>query len=123
MEYDVIKGKIVSDVKGAEKGSEELSIVFSDGSSCLFYHDQDCCETVEIEDVVGDFSDFIGQPLTMIEERISEEGPEDGWYDHITWTFYEFVCPKGSVTVRWFGASNGYYSESVDFQFHDAGEK
>ncbi|QHJ84379.1 MAG: hypothetical protein [Bacteriophage sp.] len=122
MEYDVIKGKIVSDVKGAEKGSEELSIVFSDGSSCLFYHDQDCCETVEIEDVAGDFSDFIGQPLTMVEERISEEGPGD-WNDHITWTFYEFVCPKGSVTVRWFGSSNGYYSESVDFQFHGAGEK
>lgn len=48
----------------------------------------------------------------MAEEvsQIDENTPEIG-----TWTFYKLATCKGYVTLRWYGESNGYYSEDVDF--------
>ena len=111
-----ISGKIVTSITGAVAGSENIILDFEGGIRLSFYHEQDCCENVVVEEVIGDFSDFIGQPITSVEER-SDEGDSD--YGHITWTFYEFTCPKGTVTVRWIGESNGYYSEAVDWKIVD----
>ena len=83
-----------------------------------FFHDQDCCESVSIEDIVGDLSDLVGEPLLMAEE-VSGETPADfdeGYHESVTWTFYKFATRKGYVDVRWLGESNGYYSESVDLE-------
>jgi hypothetical protein len=93
-----------------QEGVEELHFVNNENHFVL-YHAQDCCEEVTIEDICGDLSDLENTPLRYVNEVTNEAEGLDG-----TWTFYTLQTLKGSVTVRWFGQSNGYYSESVDFE-------
>jgi hypothetical protein len=85
-----------------------------------FFHYQDCCESVSIEDIVGDLSDLVGEPLLIAEEVSGEAPVEFNALEHevVEWTFYKFATRKGYVDVRWLGESNGYYSTSVSLE-HD----
>ncbi len=97
----------------------ELVFTTSGGEKYRLYHAQDCCESVYIESIVGDLWDLVGEPLWIAEESTSGENPEgvmEDYQDSFTWTFYKFATRKGYVDVRWYGESNGYYSESVNFE-------
>ena len=113
-ELSILFGKVLTSITG-QKGDDEMILTTEDGKKYRFYHEQDCCEAVLIEDVIGDLDDLIGSPITQAEEVTNEPEPYAG-DDSYTWTFYKFATIKGYVTVRWLGESNGYYSESVDFE-------
>lgn len=103
-----------------QKDRDELIFTTTDNRVFKFYHDQNCCESVEIESIVGDLNDLVGTPILKAEESASSLHPEGApareYEDEsFTWTFYKFATIKGWVDVRWYGSSNGYYSESVDF--------
>ena len=110
-------GSTMQEIHGLKEGSEQVEFVSVEGSNFTFHHSQDCCETVEIVQVDGDMSDLIGSPLLVAEQVDSNDEPSpEGEPESYTWTFYKFATIKGSVTVRWLGTSNGYYSESVDYE-------
>lgn len=109
-------GKTITEINGAKVDSEEIHIVCSDGSEYLMWHDQDCCESVSIEEIFGNVDDLIGVPIAMAECVVNSDYPPLNNYDDSwTWTFYKFATIKGYVTIRWYGGSNGWYSEEVDF--------
>ena len=120
MEVTELIGKTLTEIEGGV-GSDELLFHCSDGSKYLMHHYQDCCESVDIEDICGDLEDLIGVPILMAEESTSQNENPEGveipeYQDSFTWTFYKFATDKGYVTIRWYGSSNGYYSERVDFK-------
>lgn len=86
------------------------------GKKYYLMHQQDCCESVDIEDVVGDLSDLVGNPILVAEESLSHdsEGKDVSEYDSCTWSFYKLATIKGYVDIRFFGTSNGYYSETAN---------
>lgn len=93
----------------------ELRFYVTDGTEYHMYHEQDCCESVWLAEIIGDPDDLIGSPITMAEEVVQEGEYGVDSYESSTWTFYKFATNKGYVTFRWLGTSNGYYSESVSF--------
>jgi hypothetical protein len=111
-EVDVLKGKTL--VSLVDEGNE-LVFKTTDGETYRMYHEQDCCESVVLEDVAGDLQDLVGSEI-LIAEEVSGESPADfEAYESYTWTFYKFATRNGYVDLRWLGQSNGYYSESVSF--------
>ena len=128
-------GRTIASVNHIEAMDDELTFICEDGWRFRLYHDQDCCENVTLEDVIGDFSDITGSPITVAEEVSSdtdenpyivsqpilelvppEKDDDDGSQ---TWTFYKFETARGGITLRWYGTSNGYYSERVDLAVYN----
>lgn len=109
--FSILQGLVLTDVKQLD--SEMLFTTEHDGIFKLCHH-QDCCESVYIEDVVGDLDDLIDTEILVAEERSSrDDDPLDSADESYTWTYYTLRTIKGSVDIRFFGTSNGYYSESA----------
>lgn len=117
MDISELLGKTL---KGVIVSSDEMRFVVNSGETYRLFHHQDCCESVTIDDVCGDVKDLLWAEILEAEciHQTSENPPgvHREYQDSFTWTFYKIGTSKGSVVVRWYGESNGYYSERVDFE-------
>lgn len=109
-QFSELQGKVFQSVIATDK---EVTFRMANGVEYKLQHFQDCCESVYVEDIVGDLSDLEGTEIISAEETYNSENPKDGFYESFTWTFYHLRTIKGTVTIRFYGSSNGYYSESV----------
>ena len=117
--FSDLVGKTINVIEGLQEGGEIVLFKCSDGTSYRMWHLQDCCEHVSVDDVIGDVSDLIGSPVLIADEVTSCANPDgvaNEYQESFTWTFYEIATQKGWVTIRWYGSSNGYYSERVYFE-------
>ena len=113
-EFSVLTGETIVKIEGLETGSSEVKIKTESGRDFVLFHDQDCCESVSLNEIHGDKEDILNYPILFAEESTNQDNPpEDA--DSFTWTFYRLQTIKGSLQLRWLGESNGYYSESVSF--------
>lgn len=106
-------GKTIQHIEYNSILAEEIKFIISEEEKYRMYHDQSCCEQVNVEDIVGELDWLIGSPILRAEERTNHNEDDD---ISSTWTYYEIATLKGSVTIRWYGTSNCYYSESVNFE-------
>lgn len=134
--FSELVGKVLSEITG-KAGDEQIDFFTANPTPRCYrlFHIQDCCECVEVADVCGDWSDLVGVPILLAEcnswEGPDQEPPMDSVpvalrkvyeplpspfdYGTQTWSFYRLATIKGAVTIRWYGSSNGYYSEKVTF--------
>ncbi|WP_297428678.1 hypothetical protein [Clostridium sp.] len=114
--FEDLKGKILTKVDVSEEKDEIL--FYTDTEIYKMFHNQECSESVTIEDINGDIKDIMGKPIVLAEESTSYENPRNNEYDDssFTWTFYKLATIKGYVDIRRYGNSNGFYSEAVDFE-------
>lgn len=113
LSIDVLIGKTITEIKTS---IDKIVLICADDTKYIMYHEQDCCENVYVEDICGDISDLIGSPILKASEDTNGENPKtvEGFTDESnTWTFYNLATIKGYVTIRWYGSSNGYYSERI----------
>lgn len=113
VDFHSLVGKTLTKVHGLEKYSGSVVFETDSGEKYEMLHLQDCCESVDLDDVTGDVDDLIGSEILVAEES-SASDPDAR--EHGTWTFYKLATAKGYVDIRWYGSSNGYYSESVSFR-------
>lgn len=127
VDFNVLLGKTLK--KAMQAGSELIIFQTTDDTTYHLTHHQDCCESVYIESIVGNLKDLVGSPITLAEEISGNSTSEDSITlfslmdnrplsehdESWTWTFYKLATVKGYVDIRWYGTSNGYYSERVDF--------
>lgn len=115
-EFKDLIGQTLKEVIVNNDDEDEILFVSSNGDRYKMTHHRDCCETVYIDDISGDIEDLIGTPIIKASEDSNSDSPKDSrWDESHTWTFYNIETIKGHVQIKWYGTSNGYYSESVDF--------
>lgn len=116
--FKELEGKTLSHVEKLEN-PDALIFRTSKGTIYKMYHDQDCCESVTIDDINGDLDDLVNSEIIHAEVKKSNEedaeAKDEDIIDSETWTFYTIRTNKGSVDIKWYGTSNGYYSEAVNF--------
>lgn len=133
MSIEELLGKTLTKVEHRQGDPEDILFTLEDEAVFKMHHSQDCCESVSINDINGDLQDLIGSPILQASERCSAKLEEEMTAEEkvmkveqtldneadtyegesTTWTFYRLATVKGTVVIRWFGTSNGYYSESV----------
>ena len=115
-EIDVLVGEVLTHIDTDEEDNE-IMLTTQSGKVIKIFHDQDCCETVAIEDTEGDWHRLVGKVIIEASKDEEPQGdPPPEYPDSWTRTTLKFRVDDATVISRWIGESNGYYSESVDIE-------
>ena len=114
MQIEKLIGLTLKEIKVSD---DEITFITECGRTFLMYHEQECCEDVSIDDICGNLDALIGAPIMVAEESTNSDNSKSPYYEEShTWTFYRIGNILEFVVIRWYGESNGYYSESVNFR-------
>lgn len=107
----------IKEAKGLYKGSTEAVFICKNGYAIKMLNR--AYSRVEIENIDTDYDIFSDTDFCEIYESTNKGNTDFG---SCTWTFYNIKTNKGYASIRWYGSSNGYYSEKVDFELYKLDE-
>jgi len=110
-----LKGKLLTSV--AKVCDRHIIFSCSDGTEYSMSDPEDWGSSVKIEDITDDWMNILTGEIVMdaYESNSQDLGPANGLDSSYTWTFYRIITQRGAVVIRWYGTSNGYYSEKAQF--------
>jgi hypothetical protein len=108
---DLVGHFITSIYEDEYYGNDAIYIILDNGEKYALSHKQDCCENVSLEEIDGCLEDLIGEKILVAYESSQAGDPTS--YGTSTWTFYNLMTNKGYLNLRFYGTSNGYYSENA----------
>jgi hypothetical protein len=62
-DFSDLSGKVIKEIE--VQGDDKIVFYAEDGKTYEMYHDQDCCEHVCIESIVGDLAGLIDSPILV----------------------------------------------------------
>jgi hypothetical protein len=68
--FDGLKGKVITRID-YQQGRDPILFFTTTTGNYKMYHDQDCCENVYLEDVVGNLDDLLNTEILLAEEVVS----------------------------------------------------
>lgn len=83
---DTLIGETLVRVDGMRDGCDRVEFETATGRTFVMYHSQNCCETVQIEDVTGNAEDLVGAPITMARESSNSDNQPSEYAESWTWT-------------------------------------
>jgi hypothetical protein len=116
MDIQKLVGEILKTID-VDPEKNKILLTTESGREIMIYHEQDCCESVRIEDTEGNWHELVGKVIVEATEDAQDGDEGDEWgLSHTTKTALTFKVDGATVISRWIGESNGYYSESVDIK-------
>lgn len=109
MKAENLIGEILSYVD-VDTETNRILLTTQSGKTIMIYHDQECCEGVEIQSVEGDWLKLVGRPITsaeQFEEDATEQVVPDWDCGSCTKTTITLKADDATVVSRWIGTSNG----------------
>jgi hypothetical protein len=113
IEFGVLAGLTLEEINNS---GDKITLKAS-GRTFLMWHEQDCCEDVSVESIKGNVERAISEKIIDATENSNSTEPKMGdWDESWTWTYYTIRTQSETIVIRWYGRSNGYYSERVRFR-------
>lgn len=110
--FEELKGKIIKKISISED-KNIIKFLTDEDIEYQMYHDQTCCEDVYLDDVDNDINLLLNSPILKA-QYTTNYTPAMGSRDSFTWSFYRLGTINGMCVFRWYGTSNGCYSEEAD---------
>ena len=121
-EFKKMVGEIISEItlKTDDNNYEQLIFKTESGKIFKMFHENDCCEIVYLEDVIGGrLTDLLGETVVDVDIKTNSvknnKNTEEYEYYFYEYYFYEIKTNVNTITLRWYGESD-YYSAYVDFE-------